>query len=151
MEDDLCNSRTPEQKAEYWLARARDMIPKKITTLTQGVGNEDLLNGVCKTFIETTTGSTDENTLIGAKDAINDLIVGFANIRTFATRHSHRILQLVGCNSLWEESDTLSKTVDPIIQWLEDLLCEAMVDPERFSDAFRERRLTFQVGASRTM
>lgn len=78
------------------------------------------------------------------KDDIRDEIISISNLQKSIYRCQDNILELGGLGAEWERARDISNEVVNVINFLEDILCWAMVDPEELAIMHRRRELRYQ-------
>lgn len=78
------------------------------------------------------------------KDDIYKEIVDLSKLRTAVRQYEDEILQEAGVGSELEKAQVLSKEITEVIAWLEELLCQAMVDARLFDHMYRHREFMYQ-------
>lgn len=78
------------------------------------------------------------------KDILRDGVLGVSRHQKSIQRYEDEILQLVGVNSDWKWAHQLSSEVTEVVNWIEEALCLAMVDPEELIALHTTKRLMYQ-------
>jgi fructose-specific component phosphotransferase system IIB-like protein len=79
-----------------------------------------------------------------AKDDINNKSHVFEDIRKAIHKHQGTLLNLVGYNTDYKNTENLYNRCSQAINALSELLCEAMVDPSRMLEEYHGGKFLFQ-------
>jgi hypothetical protein len=77
-----------------------------------------------------------------------DREVEFREIQKALEKHRKGMEEANGIDEEWERVDEIVGRVCQVIDWLDDLVWNAMVDPAVVVEKFRSDQLAFQAGAS---
>lgn len=124
-------SRISAPRVAYWLERL-DRAHIKFN-LTVNPSAALYLETVARKFMAT-----------HEKDDIYKEIVTVNKIRTAIHQYEGKILQEAGVGPELVKAQTLSTKVTEVISWLEELLCQAMVDVHLFKNKYRHCQFMYQ-------
>ena len=79
------------------------------------------------------------------KDILCDGVLSVSQILKSIQRYKDEILQLGGVGPEWREANQLSKKVDEVTCWIEEVLCLAMVDPDELLMSYQKQQLMYQM------
>jgi hypothetical protein len=124
-----------ESRVQYLLSRAH-RIDRKMNALTE-----------CEPAYIEKVYSTYEarfNSGKAGRKILENEIKKMGKLQRSIKRCGERVLQETGMGKEWNEVDDIQKRVQIIISYLEDMLCEAMVDPKGLIEAHRSYSLAYQ-------
>jgi hypothetical protein len=76
---------------------------------------------------------------------ICDAVLTLSRFQNSIQWYEHKILQLAGVGSEWNEAHQLSNRVREVTQWAEEVSCLVTVDPEGLIVLHATKQLMFQV------
>lgn len=93
-------------------------VQRRLRTLT-GPNQHDFLENMCTNFIAN-----------GDKDPIHDVIISLSKLQKRIYKYQNKVYELSGVSDKFKEVDDLVLEVKTVVDWVEELFCQAMVDKE---------------------
>jgi hypothetical protein len=125
-----------ESRVQYLLGQAH-RIDRKLNKLTE-----------CKpaAYIEKVFSTYEARFNSGktGRKVIENEIGKMGKLRSSIKRWGEKVLQETGTGKEWNEVDDIQKRIQNIISHLEEILCEAMVDPIALIEAHHSHSLAYQ-------
>jgi len=78
------------------------------------------------------------------KNVIYERVVTIGKLQKSMYRYENEVLTLAGMGPDYDKVREITQLVCKVIHWLEEVLCQAMVDPTDVKKMFKECRFTFQ-------
>ena len=85
------------------------------------------------------------------KDSVYEHIVTVGKLQKSIYRYENEILTLAGVGPEYEQVKTVTCLVCEVVQWLEEVLCSAMVDAAGVGLTYQEHRFSFQRGIMQSL
>ncbi|KAJ3508959.1 hypothetical protein NMY22_g16453 [Coprinellus aureogranulatus] len=120
----------------YWYARIQ-AIPRRLRRYT-GMAPIDFAKSVCVQFADHHTD------VVAAKDVIVKHTRQLDKILKSAREYQARILNDYGAEKEFQEGQTIEKSILDVITWVEEILVDAMVDPDLVGAKYRAGNFSFQ-------
>jgi hypothetical protein len=79
------------------------------------------------------------------KDVVYEKIVTIGKLQKLMYRYENEVLTLAGTGVDYDKIRGITQLVCKVIRWLEEVLCQAMVDETEVGKTFEERRFSFQM------
>ena len=81
------------------------------------------------------------------KDFVDNYIVTVGKLQMSIYRYGNEVLMLAGVGPEYEQIKTITGRVCEVVQWLEEVLCFAIMDDaDGVGKMYQERRFSFQTG-----
>jgi len=78
------------------------------------------------------------------KDSVYEHVVMVGKLQKSIYRYENEVLTLAGVGPEYEKVKTVTRLVCEVVQWLEEVLCSAMVDAAGVGVTYQERGFSFQ-------
>ena len=123
---------TPSPPITIWLERA-DRVHHRLQKIT-GSNAREFLHCIVGEFLEYCD-----------KDVIYERVVAIGKLQKSMYNYENEVLTLAGMGPDYDKVRGITQLVCEVVQWLEEILCLAMVEVTDVEKMFKERRLTFQM------
>jgi hypothetical protein len=125
-------STTPRPPISIWLECA-DRVGSRLQKIT-GNNATKYLHCVVEEFLECCD-----------KDVVYEKIVTIGKLQKSMYRYENEVLTLAGTGADYDKVRGITQLVCKVIRWLEEVLCQAMVDETEVGKTFEERGFSFQM------
>ena len=122
---------TSSKSDDIWMKQV-DRVYRRFKTTTT---NEPVqfTDNICQSFINE-----------GNKDDLNEWIVKLGKYQKSIYKFQNEILALAGVGPDFQKVDNISKEINRVVHWVEEILCVAMVEANKVSKMHAERRFKYQ-------
>ena len=81
---------------------------------------------------------------VNDKDIINTQLIRLTQCQKSIYKYQNRIYELVGITQQYRTVDTMAKDIHRVVNWIEELLCSAMVDVSEVDRMHQAQDFEFQ-------
>ena len=131
MTTEVCTTTSPSSPISIWLERA-DRVHRRLQKMTRS-NTREYLHSTVEEFLEHYS-----------KDAIYERVVAVGRLQKSIYKYENEVLTLAGMGPEYDKVKEISQLVCEVVQWLEEVLCLAMVDTMEVEKKFMECQFSFQ-------
>jgi hypothetical protein len=78
------------------------------------------------------------------KDFVYEKVVAIGSLQKSMYKYENEVLTMVGVGTEYDKVRRITESVCEVIQWLEEVLCLAMVDVGEVDKMYKDRQFSFQ-------